>query len=80
MDLVKRGLDIAQNPKHNRWVCPLLLAADALLGVLILLNVSCEYSWNLSKEQELTGRRYRDRLESVHATGRAIHQGRAQLL
>jgi hypothetical protein len=42
--LIDFGLDLATNPKHLRWLCPLLLAADAILCVLIVWKVPCRPS------------------------------------
>lgn len=39
MDLIRQGLAIAQNPKHNTWINPLLLLSDAALGLLIIQKI-----------------------------------------
>ncbi len=47
MDLYKKGLDLAINPKHTRWLSPLLLAADAVLCALIIGKNPCEQASEL---------------------------------
>lgn len=42
MDLYNRAIDIAVNPKHTRWLSPLLLVADACLCVLIIWKIPCK--------------------------------------
>ena len=42
MDLYNRAIDIASNPKHTRWLSPLLLVADACLCVLIIWKIPCK--------------------------------------
>ncbi len=42
MDLYKKGIDLAINPKHTRWLSPLLLVADAVLCALIIWKIPCE--------------------------------------
>jgi hypothetical protein len=42
MDLYEKCSDIARNPWHTRWICPLLLLADAGLTALIIWKVPCE--------------------------------------
>lgn len=44
MDLVKQGVSIASNPKYARWLCPLLLVADAALCGLIIWKVPCTHA------------------------------------
>ena len=42
MDLYYRAIDLASNPKHTRWLSPLLLLADAALCALIIWKIPCE--------------------------------------
>lgn len=35
------GLDLMMNPKHNRWMAPVLLLIDAVLCALIIRTVDC---------------------------------------
>jgi len=51
MDLVKKGLSIAQDHRQTRWIAPLLLLADVALCGLIIWKVPCEheYSWTYSE-------------------------------
>lgn len=41
MDLYHKAVDIASNPKHNLWLSPLLLVADAALCGLIIWKIPC---------------------------------------
>jgi alpha-1,3-mannosyltransferase len=41
MDLINQSLEIARNPKHTRWIYPLLLIADAGLCGYILEKIPC---------------------------------------
>ena len=75
MDLLKQALNIAGDPKQTRWICPLLLLADAVLCCLVVWKVPCTclvhnilYIGPLLNED-----RHRNRLGSVHATNRTIH-------
>ena len=43
MDLVRRGLAIAQDPKHTTWISPLLVLGDAALSALIVHKIPCEF-------------------------------------
>ncbi|KAH7130382.1 Lethal(2)neighbour of Tid protein [Dendryphion nanum] len=52
MDLIKTGLDFAQNPKHTKWIYPLLLVADAAIcGVVIETIPYTEIDWKTYMEQ-----------------------------
>lgn len=42
MNLIVQCLDITRNPKHTRWICPLLLLADAALCGLIIWKIPCQ--------------------------------------
>jgi hypothetical protein len=42
MDLVRRGLAIAQDPKHTTWISPLLILGDAALSFLIVRKIACK--------------------------------------
>ena len=41
MDLYLRAIELLRDPKHTRWLSPLLLAADACLCALIIYKVPC---------------------------------------
>lgn len=41
MDVFQKCLAIAKDPWHARWICPLLLLADAGLTALIVWKVPC---------------------------------------
>ena len=47
MDLYNRAIDIASNPKHTRWLSPLLLVADACFCVLIIWKIPCKLPFKL---------------------------------
>ncbi|KAI9826093.1 MAG: dolichyl-P-Man:Man(5)GlcNAc(2)-PP-dolichol alpha-1,3-mannosyltransferase [Thelocarpon impressellum] len=52
MDISASLVDYATNPKHLRWLCPLLLAADAALCALIIYRVPyTEIDWRAYMEQ-----------------------------
>ena len=42
MDLYKRAIDIARDPKHTRWLAPLLILADTALCALIIWKIPCK--------------------------------------
>lgn len=42
-DILAQGLDILTNPKHTRWIAPLLLAVDAVLCAVVVWKVPCMY-------------------------------------
>lgn len=42
MDVFQKCLAIAKDPWHTRWICPLLLLADAGLTALIVWKVPCK--------------------------------------
>ena len=37
-----QAIDLASNPKHTRWLSPLLLLADAALCALVIWKIPCE--------------------------------------
>lgn len=61
MNLIERSVDLAGNPKHTRWLSPLLLIADAALCGLIIWTIPyTEIDWQAYMEQVeiyLTGER-----------------------
>lgn len=44
MHLYNQAIDLANNPKHTRWLSPLLLLADAALCALVIWKIPCELS------------------------------------
>ena len=42
MDLRRQTIDLASNPKHTRWLSPLLLLADAVFCAFIIWKIPCE--------------------------------------
>ena len=76
--LVKQAKGVAMGTHPlSKYVPAALLLVDALLCSLIISRVSCE-SFPLSNtNQEFilikVGRRYRNRLESIHGASGAIH-------
>lgn len=54
MDLYHQAIDLASNPKHTRWLSPLLLLADAVLCALIIWKIPCEL-WSPSSCANQTG-------------------------
>lgn len=83
MDLYGQVTDLLSNPKHNKWLSPLLLALEALLCTLIIWKVPCEIS--LARLTSFTTpslthpHRHGNRLASLHATSGAISRRRARL-
>lgn len=61
MNLIEQSVDLAGNPKHTRWLSPLLLIADAALCGLIIWKIPyTEIDWQAYMEQVeiyLTGER-----------------------
>ncbi|KAL6719232.1 dolichyl-P-Man:Man(5)GlcNAc(2)-PP-dolichol alpha-1,3-mannosyltransferase [Lecanora helva] len=52
MDIYRRGVDLARDTKHTRWLAPLLLAIDAALCVLIIAKVPyTEIDWKAYMQQ-----------------------------
>ena len=41
MDIYHSTIDVARNPRHTRWLSPLLLAGDTLLCVAIIWKIPC---------------------------------------
>ena len=48
MHLYNQAIDLASNPKHTRWLSPLLLLADAALCALVIWKIPCEIPGNLA--------------------------------
>lgn len=42
MDLKQLVLDLCLNPKHTKWIAPLIVLGDVLLCVLIIWKIPCE--------------------------------------
>lgn len=42
MNLYHKAVDLASNPKHTRWLSPLLLLTDAAFCALIIWKIPCE--------------------------------------
>lgn len=42
MEVIKFAQDLAFNPKHTKWLNPLLLTADACLTFLIIQKIPCK--------------------------------------
>lgn len=40
-ELVNTAQDLLTNPKHTRWIAPLILLGEAVLCSLIIWKVSC---------------------------------------
>ncbi|KAG9843314.1 hypothetical protein KCU98_g7864, partial [Aureobasidium melanogenum] len=52
MDVFQKCLAIAKDPWHTRWICPLLLLADAGLTALVVWKVPyTEIDWTAYVEQ-----------------------------
>ncbi|GAD98961.1 dolichyl-P-Man:Man(5)GlcNAc(2)-PP-dolichyl mannosyltransferase [Paecilomyces variotii No. 5] len=52
MDLYRCVCDIARNPKHTRWIAPLLWVADAFLCALIIWKIPyTEIDWTTYMQQ-----------------------------
>ncbi|KZF19345.1 glycosyltransferase family 58 protein [Xylona heveae TC161] len=75
MDLINRGIDIATNPKHTRWISPLLLATDAALCALVIWKIPyTEIDWKAYMEQvELYLNGERDYLKIRGGTGPLVY-------
>lgn len=41
MNIARQGLGIARDPWHTKWICPLLLLADAGLTSLVVWKIPC---------------------------------------
>lgn len=51
-DILAQGLDILTNPKHTRWIAPLLLAVDAVLCAVVVWKVPyTEIDWQTYNQQ-----------------------------
>ena len=42
MDLKRLCCDLLLNPKHTKWIGPLLILGEALLCALIIWKIPCE--------------------------------------
>ncbi|KAF2789565.1 glycosyltransferase family 58 protein [Melanomma pulvis-pyrius CBS 109.77] len=75
MDLINQGLDIARNPKHTRWIYPLLLIVDAALcGVIIEKIPYTEIDWRTYMQHiELYLKGERDYRKIVGSTGPLVY-------
>ncbi|KAK0786816.1 dolichyl-P-Man:Man(5)GlcNAc(2)-PP-dolichol alpha-1,3-mannosyltransferase [Friedmanniomyces endolithicus] len=52
MDLIRTCVDIASNPKHTIWICPLLFLADAALCGLVVWKIPyTEIDWKAYMQQ-----------------------------
>ncbi|KAK5165081.1 dolichyl-P-Man:Man(5)GlcNAc(2)-PP-dolichol alpha-1,3-mannosyltransferase [Saxophila tyrrhenica] len=46
MDLIKQALNVAKDTRQTRWICPLLLAGDAVLSIAVVLKIAyTEIDW-----------------------------------
>lgn len=43
MDLIRQGLQIASDPRHTSWICPLLFAFEAALCPLLVQRIACTW-------------------------------------
>ncbi|KAF2659164.1 glycosyltransferase family 58 protein [Lophiostoma macrostomum CBS 122681] len=75
MDLINSAIDLATNPKHTRWMYPLLLIADAgLCGVIIEKIPYTEIDWRAYMEQiEIYLKGERDYKNIVGSTGPLVY-------
>ncbi|KAF9894606.1 dolichyl-P-Man:Man(5)GlcNAc(2)-PP-dolichol alpha-1,3-mannosyltransferase [Aspergillus nanangensis] len=52
MDIKNRVYDLCRNPRHNKWIAPLLVLADAFLCALIIWKVPyTEIDWTTYMQQ-----------------------------
>ena len=47
-DLITNVQDLAFNPKHTRWIAPLIVAGEAILCALIIWKVPCESQYRVA--------------------------------
>ncbi|KAF2121101.1 Lethal(2)neighbour of Tid protein [Lophiotrema nucula] len=75
MLLINQGLDIARNPKHTRWLSPVLLVADAVLSGLIIWKVPyTEIDWTTYMEHiEIYLKGERDYKNITGSTGPLVY-------
>ncbi|KAI9852338.1 MAG: dolichyl-P-Man:Man(5)GlcNAc(2)-PP-dolichol alpha-1,3-mannosyltransferase [Thelocarpon superellum] len=75
MDPVKLVVDLSTNPRHLRWLCPLLIVADAALCAVIIRKVPyTEIDWRAYMEQielYLAGERHYQKI--VGGTGPLVY-------
>lgn len=43
MDLIRLIYDVLFNPRHTKWIAPLLVLGDTLLCALVIWKIPCEY-------------------------------------
>lgn len=55
MEFYKKGVDLAINPKHTRWLSPLLLVVDAVLCALIIWKIPCKQAPTAPSALPVTG-------------------------
>ncbi|ORX92176.1 Lethal(2)neighbour of Tid protein [Clohesyomyces aquaticus] len=75
MDLINQGLDIARNPKHTRWIAPLLLIADSVLCGLVIWKIPyTEIDWTTYMQHiEIYLKGERDYKNIVGSTGPLVY-------
>lgn len=52
MDLVRKGVSLAQDPNQIRWIGPLLVLADAALSFLIVQYIPCTCCLSLHRDHQ----------------------------
>ena len=87
--LYNRGIDLVTNPKHTRWLAPLLQIADSCLCALIIWKVPCKPfrepiaepipKFPKASAEHTFSRRHRNRLASLYATSDPIPRRRTRL-
>ncbi|KAF2871735.1 Lethal(2)neighbour of Tid protein [Massariosphaeria phaeospora] len=77
MNFINEGLEIARNPKHTRWIYPLLLIADAALcGIIIDRVPYTEIDWKTYMQQiEIYLKGENDYKNIVGSTGPLVYPG-----
>lgn len=51
MDMLQQCMEIASEPGHTKWICPLLLLIDAFLSMLVVRKVSCTLDSERAKQE-----------------------------